>query len=532
MLESLNPFAKPLLFHDFILAAQQVGPQESLVLRRGKLVRKLSLDEKEEKRLNRATWCAFRRAVQEAFSPERLESICTLYKFDWKKMVNSDLPFERRYLEYFGVGACSVKTTDLARELRDRSWFGWSKLYDRGWFGETELKCFSTEQIHELYTEATHGTYLGKTEDPKNLHGAPTEGHENFIHDRFRVDRRRCNLLRGIVDLVSPDPSIPRLHPYYSRLNMAIISLLETGKKNKDAQVVIPAPGEMEGEVEYYEVYDIISKEGLNAFALVPISQASNLRPLLVFRCTKQSVNDGVSSWLNDMEENIGESGYLACKKEFERLMQDKHFHRGKKVNVLCYSLGGAHAGYFMRDHWRHIQECVCFNFVGNEQKVIEDLSKEINALGKDQIPPAFYLHRNRGDWVNNTGQKHLGWGIHHPNGQVHLYEWEVDDLPKPKAYIPTEIPAWLNIHGARPMDSRPEESRRGKHSTRFPYRYTYYSGPLACDPHLTYERDSRFEELRRAYGHKVLFNVVNFFYSLSDFILRILGIEFFKKNL
>ncbi len=316
---------------------------------------------------------------------------------------------------------------------------------------------------------------------------------------------------------------------------MAIISLLETHDQHQDTQVVIPAPGEKEGELDYYEVYDVVSKGGLNAFALVPISKQSSLKPLLVFRCTKQGVGqtDGIPSMLNNGEKNIGKSGYDACAEKFEALMRDKNFTGGGKVNVLCYSLGGAHAGYFLREHWEKVKECICFNVVGNDAKVIERLAEQINQLPDNQIPPAFHLHRNLGDWVNVTGQKHMGWGIKHLNTQVHLYEWDVDDLPRPSSYEPTQILSWMNIHGFRPMDVHSEDRVRGKYSTRFRYRYTHSSGPSACDPILdTYKRDRIFEDLRREIGHKVLFNVVNIGYSILEFVLRVLGIDFFKRNL
>ena len=206
---------------------------------------------------------------------------------------------------------------------------------------------------------------------------------------------------------------------------MGIICLLETNPYNATKELVIPAPGEKRGTVEYYRVHKIISNSGLNAVALVPISDESKLEPLLCFRCTKQRLNHHGSfeSNLENLNKHIGVSSYKACQEALTDLLEDQEFNRGRKVTVLSYSQGGGHAAYFMRDHWDQIQSYIGFNTVGSDSSLIKEIAEKINSLKSHEVPPQFYHHRNvgneegtEGDWANKIGQRHLGHGINHPN--------------------------------------------------------------------------------------------------------------------
>ena len=500
-------------FQDFILAADRNKPGDALVLKNGRLEKKIPHEINEEA-LNQYTWKAFSRAVNSEFSTARRSHICARYGFEWDKMVNSSLPLERRYVEYFGVGAASAYTYNLEER--------------RGWFPKS---------LYQLYREATRSSYLGRIDDPSEVFGAPREGMDKLPQYYFGMDRQRCNLFRGIADLISHDPNIPRMHPYYSRLSMGIISLLETHQDIQDEELIIPAPGATEGELSFYKVYKVISFEGLTAIALVPISDSSSLRPILLFRCTMQSPTkpDAIPSILNNISENIGEPGYRACAKKLDELMEDSYFTKGEKINVLAYSQGGGYAGYFLQRQWRSVHQFVGFNFVGNDARVVEGLADEINAAPDHEIPPDFYIHRNiskedgsRGDWVNKSGEKHIGWGIKHPNCRVQLYEWLIDDLEIPSEDLFEGFIHWGDVHAKRPMDSFREDDISGG------WRYTYklYRGNAACDPILdTYKRDPTMENLRRKIGAQYL-DILHNIYKILDFALRLFGIEFFKRNL
>ncbi|NGX26959.1 MAG: hypothetical protein K940chlam6_00886 [Chlamydiae bacterium] len=519
----LLPWQSSPSFQDFIIASERIKKRDVLVLKNGRLEKKCSYEPNEEQ-LRQATWWAFRRAVIKEFPKIQRNYICARYGFDWNKIAYSkEEDLKRRHIEYFGTGAANPYTFNLKESLCKQSWL----------FPSLENQ--STEWIHRLNEHAARLRFIGKVKDPSKVYGGAIKPHENFIQDQLLTDQRRANLFQGIEELISDDPNIPRLHPYYSRLAMGIVSLLETQKNIEDIELVIPAPAIIDGKKEYYKIHKIISEGGLNAVAFVPVSKSSKLSPILSFRCTKQSLGqaDAILSNLNNMEKHIGKSGYDASEEKLCELMKDPAFTRGKKIKVLAYSQGGAHAGYFMRDFWRQVEEFVGFNIVGNDARVVESLANQINALDAREIPPAFYIHRNMGDWVNKSGQKHIGWGIKHPNALVQVIEWAVDDFPAPTEEFvqPEQFELWQNLHAARPMDSGLEDKIKGNFQSKWLYEYNIYKGPTNCNRVLdTYNSDHTIEDFRKKIGEG-LYKFVSWTFWILDFALRVFGIDFFKKN-
>lgn len=509
-------------FNQFILAAHKAKPEDHLVFDGGAIS---SVSKTPDIEINKRTWSAFENAVKGAFSQQKIDWICQrYYKKGWDKLKQSSEPLRRVDVERFGVGAYSATVSDLQ--------------YVQSWWRCKDLSCRSVEEIKHLYDRATAHGYLVDTQDPRKISGSPREARENFIFDPFKMDQQRCNLFMGVPELKSQDPRIPKMHPYYSRLSMAITCLFENPSKAQDPEFVIPAPGVREGDIDFYKVHKIVSGGGLSAIALVPVSDSSPLQPIISFRCTKQAPwqKDFFQSVLNNGEKQMGKSGFEACKVKLRELIEDKEFSKGKKVKVLAYSQGGAYAGRFLKDiigeFWRKIDEFIGFNFIGNDDpkaseevaednRVIEGIANQINALAKDEIPPSFTIHRNIGDWVNGSGKRHIGWGIHHPNSAVRVFEWTIDDYPMPEKNPrdQTQRNLWYNVHGARPMDSS---------ST---YTYDLYQGPTQCDPILdTYKRDPTLEDIRQEFGHEVIYRVGGTLYRFFDFLVRIFGIEFLKK--
>lgn len=545
-----NLLKKSPTFQDFIIAAQRCKPHSTLVLRENGRLEKQAPHELQDEGMNRRTWDAFCHAVYGEFSKTRLKHICSRYRLNLKHLQKSSFPLETRMIEYFGVGAANPYTYNLMENLP--SFFSIPFAYKLPYKIQTMMPSFfsleqrSPKKIHDYFEEASRMRYLGPMKDPADVHGGVEYSHENWVHDDLEMDRRRANLFRGIAEMGSKDPKIPWMHPYFSRLAMGIICQLETKQDSKDIELVIPAPGCKEGELEYYKVFDIISGGGLSAVALVPVSDKSHLVPILAFRCTKQAISqtDAFDSFRNDLEESIGESGYKACKESLQKLMQNRQFTKGKKVTVLSYSLGGGHAGHFLRDFWDKVKEFVGFNFVGNKGEVIDSIAEQINKLPKDAIPPAFYTYRNvsnkkgtKGDWVNKSGEKHVGCGIKHPNAIVQVVEWIIDeaDYPAPTEDISDQVQfyRWMNLHGARPMDSDREEKMKGKYDSPWRYKYNLHLGPIQCTKILdTYKRDPTMENLRRRVASEFLYKFIHTIYAVLDFIFRVFGIEFFRKNL
>lgn len=520
------------VFDSFVLAAHKAKPEEELIVE-GEMVSPIPRSRRlgdAESSINKKTWSAFKKAVYSTFTREKINWICKRYHFNWDSASKQRL--KRRHVEYFGVGAASVRLTDL---LSAQSM--WKRVY-RIFTGFNRA---SVGEVRQLYNRITASSFLVDKQDPRKLSGAPRELHENFATDQFNIDQQRSNLYVGVAELLSKDPKIPRMHRYYSRLSMTITCLLEDSTKTNQ-EFIIPAPGVSDGEIDFYRVHKIISEGGLTAVALVPVSDSSYLQPILSFRCTKQAPSQSgfFDSIRNNGERQIGKSGYEACRKELVKLIQDKEFTRGKKFTILAYSQGGSGAGFLLSDilgeYWRMIDEFIGINFVGNDNphgdqkaadnRVIDRIAEQINSLPEHEIPPSFTVHRNLGDWVNGAGNRHIGWGIKHPNSRVQVYEWKIDDyvMPTKNPRDPTQFNPWHYLHGARPMDCV-----RDVHN---PYEYNYYMGPTQCDPILdTYKRDPTLEDIRQEFGHEVLYRTANMLYELGSFIIRFFGIEFLRRH-
>lgn len=513
MLSTARNFLRgsPVTLHQFTRAAQKGGRDDFFVVKGKQVVHQSKgthLDD-ESRTLNRRTWEAFETALRSAFSAPRFENTVNRYNINFELNKDKGLPLTRRYLEAAGIAASCPYVFQYQEHL-----------------GRHKIRDQPVSVLQDLNMAMTHHGYLGKdVPDPEEISGGPQKVIEYISQDYQTMDQRRCRLYEGVENMPSKDPNIGRLHRYYSRLTMGIISLLETKKEERDVGVIIPAPGARKGEIDFYKVYDIVCYGGLTAVALVPLSNDSTLSPILSFRCTKQSFGqaDSVESMLNDIEENIGESGYKMSKHVLDKLMKDPEFLRGKKPIVTDYSLGGAHATYFMRDHWREVAECVCFNWVGSDEEGPMQIAKEINALPENQAPPPIYGYRNKGDHANYVGKKHLGWGITHPKAIVQVIEFDIDDLPKPdeeNIFHPTEVMKWLNIHAVRPLDCKR------------PYKYRIYRGKECNDILDTYRRNGSIEDKRKKWGVSLLHKVISGIYQTLDFFFRLFGIQYFRKNL
>lgn len=521
--------SSPPSFDKFVLAAHKAKSEDDLMVQEG-VVSCVSKSCHLGESTNNKTWNAFRNAVESTFTREKIDWICKRYNFNWKAASTDRL--KRRHVEYFGVGASSVRLADLKSA---------QSVWKSVWRFFTGLGSASVDEVRKLYDRVTEHSFLVDKYDPRKLSGAPREFHENFATDQFNIDQQRSNLYLGVGELLSKDPKISRLDRFYSRLSMTITCLLEDPSK-VNQEFIIPAPGVRDGEIDFLRVHKIISKGGLTAVALVPVSDSSYLQPIISFRCTKQAPSQSgfFDSILNNGERQIGKSGYEACKEELLALFEDKNFTRGKKVKILAYSQGGSHAGYLLKDaiakYWRIIDEFIGFNFVGNDDprandqtaednRVIEGIAEQINALSPHEIPPSFTVHRNIGDWVNGSGKRHIGWGINHPNSVVRVFEWKIDDfqMPTKNPRDPTQFNPWHHIHGARPMDCMRDSNN--------PYEYNLYQGPTQCDPVLdTYRRDPTLEDIRQEFGHEVLYQAVSMAYEIGSFLVRIFGIQFLRK--
>ncbi|HSX13803.1 MAG TPA: hypothetical protein VLE96_05225 [Chlamydiales bacterium] len=172
-----------------------------------------------------------------------------------------------------------------------------------------------------------------------------------------------------------------------------------------------------DGPVEYI-VYRKIAIDGLVSYAFKPFTE--NHPPLIVFRCTEPNFRKEHSfhSMQNDTDPHLGERGWLAARKTFEKLMKDRKFRgKGQKIKVAGYSLGGAHAQYFVAEHHARVSHAIFYNDPSIRADVVEDFAKNVHE------PIVIQIFRNSGDPFTHFGSKHLGCGVTHSNAQVQLLE-------------------------------------------------------------------------------------------------------------
>ena len=152
-------------------------------------------------------------------------------------------------------------------------------------------------------------------------------------------------------------------------------------------------------------------------------------------------------------------------------------------------------------------------------------IDNQINALPENAIPPPISLHRNRGDGVNHVETMHIGCEITHPNAYRVVYDHYIDDYPMPAAYDeqfihPREFNKSMHLHAVRPLDAERE------------YHVDIYKGSMECDRILHSKRKVILEDTRQKWGVNVMSFVISTISSIMDFIFRLLGIEFFRRNL
>lgn len=490
--------------HEFIAAAHRVDAHGELVVQGGRVyLAEERFDQSEsQQQLRKRTWEAFERAIRETFTERRIEKVCRDYAFskddelNWFKFKQTDCPaLMSRHVEMWGVASANIHVADLL---------------DKGDPSELTL-----EELHSAYIEADPIHCLSTSVDHTN----PRELYEYFGQAQVYHDRRRINFYKDIHKL-SP-------HSYLQRLAMVITSC------EPPEGALIPAPTH-DGGIDFYKVHCVVAAEGLYAVALTPVSKQSKLKKTILFRptATTPGQTDMLKSWINNVEELNGLTGYTAGKKQLAELMKDPTFRKeGEKIVVSAYSLGGAHCGYFCRDFWPDIEEAVFFNDVSNsDTKVAEDLAKEINALPDHAWGPKVTIYRavsskdgNYGDWAHYMGKKHVFWGIKHPGTFVRVISFILPDLP-----VPRDFSTWGRFHSYRYLDE-------GGENPYDKYDFKLFIGPTLVDRELDNdkrgERIRNYEVLRRSLGTNILYHVISVVSRILDFIFRFFGIPFLRMS-
>lgn len=492
---------EPVSIHAFISAAYRSrGPDERLIVDEKSVLTEAELPADQiDISANERTWQVFQEAIKKVLSPGRVERISSRYQICPEQM--KQFPFLARYVSLFGIGAGHIHCSDLTPPAG------------------TEIRDAPPHQIEKFWRGADPIRYRGPPQPRRDISGGPGRPHEYFKTSPLERDRKLTLLSEGVAGMNWP--------AYMQRLTMAI-----TGCEPEEG-VVIPAPSTaFPGKIDFYVVHRVIEGEGLQAFALKPVSLYSGLSPLLVFRPTRTSLSDKdfFHSLRNNAHEQIGQLGYEATKDQLQQLMEDPSFRLpNQKIIVGGFSLGDAHAGFFFHDHIQQVKDIYSFNGVFNSGDLAKKIADKINRLPSDIYGPAIHVYRatadkkgDSRDWATCVGDYHYGFGIRHPRTFVEVQDFYISELSPISS-----LSDWLIIHSFRYLD--------GEFDPYEKYHVTSYRGAYLVDRQLNNvhrsEEIRKFELLRRSLGTQILYHFLTIFHRILDFGLRYLGIPLLRSS-
>lgn len=362
------------------------------------------------KELNKKTWALFSEAVERECSPEVIDRVKTRYH-----LIIS--PLNENPLLIKNIHAVQTAIADKrAKEL-----------------GPNVTKDVLLQSL----------SYRIPLEKPVHriLGGVPNV---TVLPDKIFMDRKRLQLSEGIEKLEKD--------AYYQRLSMAIVSHpLEKG-------MLIPAPDE-KGGLDYYEIVHLGGKEGMELCALAPIAVDSNLKPIIVLQPTQLSLDkQAISTIINDIEPDLGNTGYKASQDIIKKVMKDPRFNQGDAI-LTAFSLGVSHGQRLFKDYPNCFQEVVFFNGPSPSVKKIARKFREIvnKNSWKKQLDLRIYRNvlMNNGkryeDLTSGFGKLHLGWKVRNPFVSVKLIELRYK----------TKNTSIKNRHVKRILDCNPQKRNR-----------------------------------------------------------------------
>src|SRR5581483_6534378 len=115
--------------------------------------------------------------------------------------------------------------------------------------------------------------------------------------------------------------------------------------------------------------------------------------------------------YYNDAQGNVGEMGWQACQNALKELMSDPKFRdNNENVSVAGYSLGGAHAQYFLAEHGELVSNAVFYADPSVDDSTAEQFAERMNAMSRRTEPLNIQIFRLKGDFCHYVGGKHVGW--------------------------------------------------------------------------------------------------------------------------
>jgi hypothetical protein len=324
----------------------------------------------------------------------------------------------------------------------------------------------------------------------------------HLFHDKLRMDKEKQLLFSDVDRLNFP--------AWLERFTKVIIN-----RELIEGQI-IPAPGQ-DGRIDYYKVYRKVGTgEGLVAYALRPAANDSTLKPLIAFRPSQWAISneDAFETYLNDVQPHVGEMGWKGAAPELQKLMSDPHFRRNnEKISLSGYSLGGAHAQYFLAAHADHVMYAVFYNDPSVDNATAEGFAKRMNSMGRRTEPLNIQLFQMNGDFCGYVGDKHVGHGVNHPDVNIQLMEGNHEN----------KNAAAFKLHSHRIFDN-----------TTFPYHMKCYDDTQQLFDRLDNSKRGAevfwYEKTRRVWGG-VAFTAI---YALSRFVHFIswaLGVKILRSS-
>lgn len=369
---------------------------------------------------NWAMWTLFHNSLRNAgFSQERLDRIGRHYHLDFEAF--PDRPLRIKDVARFYLGLYEVTSRDLREQ------------------GLEHPKQRPVEEIAQA---------IQALRPAQIVYQFPHEPIGAF-YDPMAREQQKYQLL---VDLHEKDSNT-----WMERVTKTL-STMELRHKQ-----IIPIQLE-NGTVEYYKVYAKIARGGLVAYALKPLRTEAPLNPMLIFRPTMCAFSDEnmISNWQDNFYWDYGFLGYTAASAQLEALIRDEGFCPGdKKIEIGGYSLGSAHAQYFIANtpHKEKIASFTSYNAPGPRPRDTEAFAAYIDA---EQAPFDHQMHfkayRTDGDPLQKLGGPHLGSGVTN-TGRLRI---DIDRATWPNN------PSADELHQRRRFDHPPELEGQGPQIENF----------------------------------------------------------------
>lgn len=438
----------------------------------GLTVRQLDLPRSfssEELKQNRETWKIFQQSLIGTIGQKKFDWVCHRYRnrMNFTQLQALGSPLLPRHVELFSVGVSQILTYDV-----------------KGASFSQKLKTVSREELTTRLDRIQPFPIVGGYKDPMKISGSPGSFLSYFFHDKLLMDKEKQLLFSDTERLTFP-------------LWLERMCKVTVNRELIEGQL-IPTPGQ-DGLIDYYKVYRKICGDGLIAYALKPAVADSTLKPLVIFRPTQWAFSneDAFPSYLNDVQRNVGEMGWKASESKLRELMSDSKFRKDdQKVSIAGYSLGGAHAQYFLAEHGDNISHAVFYADPSLDDPIAEQFAEKMNAVPRRDEPLNIQIFRLRGDFCHYVGGKHVGWGVNHPDINIQLMEIDHDN----------KMTHSFKLHSHRIFDNN-----------KFPYQMECYEDSEQLFNHLDNSKRGPdvfwYERMRRIWGGVAFFS----FYSISE---------------